>query len=48
MTMDLWYDLAVRELPAQDDVVEKLGLGDDATPEEDTPAPLPAAAVDFF
>jgi hypothetical protein len=48
MTMDLWYDLAVREHPAQDDVVEKLGLGDDATPEEERPAPQPPAAVDFF
>ena len=47
MTMDLWYDLAVRERPDQDaDVLEKLKLGDAGEPAHDTEPE--AVAVDFF
>lgn len=48
MTMDLWYDLAARELPGQDeDVLEKLDLGDIHEPEREI-EPEAVAAVDFF
>ena len=48
MTMDLWYDLAVRELPDQDeDVLEKLKLGDLHEPVREI-EPEAVAAVDFF
>ena len=48
MTMDLWYDLAARELPDLDaDVLEKLKLGDIHEPAPDA-EPEVVAAVDFF
>ena len=48
MTIDLWYDLAARELPDQDeDVLEKLKLGDIHEPARDA-EPEAVAAVDFF
>ncbi len=51
MTMDLWYDLAVRELPVLDDgVLEKLRRGEPEEPaeEEDEAEPDEGTAVDFF
>ncbi|MBI2161626.1 MAG: hypothetical protein HYU25_14835 [Candidatus Rokubacteria bacterium] len=48
MTMDLWYDLAARELPGQDeDVLEKLKLGDMHEPVQEA-EPEAVEAVDFF
>ena len=48
MTMDLWYDLAARELPDQDeDVLEKLDLGDIHEPAREI-EPEEVAAADFF
>ena len=48
MTMDLWYDLAARELPDSDDaVIEKLHGTDALEPAAEEPEP-PAEAVDFF
>lgn len=48
MSMDLWYDLAVRELPASDDVViEKLHGAEALEPAAEAPEP-PPAPVDFF
>ena len=47
MTMDLWYDLAARELPDHDeDVLEKLKLGDIPEPAREI-EPEAVAAVDF-
>jgi hypothetical protein len=52
MTMDLWYDLAVRESPPQDDdVLEKMDLADAPRPDEDeadTEADEEVVALDFF
>ena len=49
MTMDLWYDLAIRERPDRDlDVVEPDEL---ENPEKERPTPPPtraSVAVDFF
>ncbi len=49
MTMDLWYDLAIRERPDRDlDVVEPDEL-ENAEKERPTPPPPRASvAVDFF
>jgi len=48
MTMDLWYDLAVRELPDLDGaaLIEKLQGTDAMRLVEDEPEP--AAPVDFY
>ena len=49
MTMDLWYDLAVRELPDLDrTVVEKLNPTDAAELAELEAEPAMAPATDFF
>ncbi|MEK7386403.1 MAG: hypothetical protein AABZ83_08165 [candidate division NC10 bacterium] len=48
MTMDLWYDLAARELPDLDaGVLEKFKLGDMDEPARDA-EPEAVEAVDFF
>lgn len=49
MTMDLWYDLAARELPDLDrTVVEKLNPTDAVEPAELEAEPGMATAPDFF
>lgn len=48
MTMDLWYDLAARELPDPDEaLIERLQGTDALQPAEDEPEPV-AVPVDFF
>lgn len=48
MSMDLWYELAARELPDSDeDLIEKLELGDAQEPEGEA-GPDDLGAVDFF
>ncbi len=53
MTMDLWYDLAVREHPVLDDqLLDKLDLPEAPKREEDEDAadvePTALVPVDFF
>ena len=49
MTMDLWYDLAARELPDLDRaVVEKLNPTDAVEVAEPEAEPAMATATDFF
>ena len=50
MTMDLWYDLAARELPDSDEeMIEKLHFRDGLEPpHEPEPVAVEVAAVDFF
>ncbi len=49
MTMDLWYDLAARELPDLDAaLIEKLTPTDSVEPAAPEAEPARATAVDFF
>ena len=50
MSMDLWYDLAARELPApgDEDVLEKLKISARTKPGQAETEAEPAEAVDFF
>jgi len=47
MTMDLWYDLAARELPDLDGAIIERLQGTDALLVEDEPEPV-VVPVDFF
>ena len=48
MTMDLWYDLAARELPDLDDGLIEKFEGLDVAQDAPEPEPEAAVAVDFF